>query len=262
MFTTSKKPSLKEKASQSADKDSLVDTAQHAMQKTVQESMQEPMHKSRQQNTQHNEHSVSASEGFGRDDFEVLERELVYDGFTSLEKLSLSHACYLGGSQQVSRELLVRQNAVAVLLYDPMKDAVVLVEQFRVGAIYDEKGPWMLELVAGLIDTDEPPEVVARRECIEEAGCCPTELTFISAFYLSPGVSSEKLHLYCAHIDSSGISNSIDTSSVHGLTEEGEDIRVHVIPISDAIAALNAGKIDNAITIIGLQWLFIHRHSM
>lgn len=196
------------------------------------------------------------TKALGPNDFGITQRDSLYQGFSTFDNLTINHKRFLGGEQSVSRELLVRYDAVAILLFDPCLDRVVLVEQFRVGALSDPSGPWMLELVAGLIDSEEPPEQVAKRECFEEAGCHVSRLEPISEFYLSPGVSNEKVHLYLACVDAS------DLKGVHGLASEGEDIKVHVVSSSKAMDLLSCGLINNAITQIGLQWLQINKDRL
>lgn len=191
---------------------------------------------------------------FNKSDVECLEKQIAFQGFMRLEKLQLKHRLFEGGwSESLSRELLIRKDAVAVILYDPKLDAVVMIEQFRVGAIHDAKSPWMLELVAGLIDADESPEQVARRECIEEAACEILSIESVFEFYLSPGACTEKLTLFAACVDASQL------GGVHGLASEGEDIKVHVLPAQTAFEYLTCGRINNAIALIGLQWLQINR---
>ena len=131
--------------------------------------------------------------------------------------------------------------------------AIELIEQFRVGALDKSQNPWLLELVAGLIDKDEEPEQVARREAIEEAGLTLGALWPISAYYPSPGGSDERVHLYVGRCDSRL------AAGIHGLEEEGEDIRVHVWSFEEALQAVRDGRIDNAASIIALQWLALNR---
>ena len=69
------------------------------------------------------------------------------------------------------RELFERGHAAAVLPYDPVTDRVLMIEQFRIGALAAPGGPWLLEIVAGVIDPGEIPEEVVRRETVEETGC-------------------------------------------------------------------------------------------
>ncbi|HEY8330872.1 MAG TPA: NUDIX domain-containing protein, partial [Pseudomonas sp.] len=167
------------------------------------------------------------------------------------------HELFGGGMGPViSRELFVRHDAVCVLPYDPLRDAVVLIEQFRVGALVKSAHPWLMELVAGLIDKDEVLEEVARREAMEEAGLTLGELWPVTAYYPSPGGSDERVHLFVGRCDSSG------AGGIHGLVEEGEDIRVLVMSLDEALAALAAGRLDNAASIIALQWLALNREQV
>ena len=154
------------------------------------------------------------------------------------------------------RELFVRHDAVCVLPYDPLRNSVVLLEQMRIGAIDKCDNPWMIELVAGLIDTDEQPDEVAHREAEEEAGLQLRELIPITRYFPSPGGSNERVHLYCALVDSQGV------GGIHGLQEEGEDIRVSVWSLDEALAAVEQGRIDNAASIISLQWLALHAERL
>lgn len=188
------------------------------------------------------------------DDVEVVEREACFRGFYQLDRLHLRHRLFAGGmGKLISRELFVRHDAVCVLPYDPQRDCVVLIEQFRVGALDKSLNPWLIELVAGLIDKDEQPEQVARREAVEEAGLGLAELWPLTQYYPSPGGSDERVHLYVGRCDSRG------AGGVHGLEDEGEDIRVLVWSLDEALAAVEDGRIDNAASIIALQWLALNR---
>ena len=189
-----------------------------------------------------------------QDDVQIIEREACFRGFYRLDRLHLRHRQFSGEmGPALSRELFVRHDAVCVLPYDPQRDTVVLIEQFRVGAMEKSANPWLLELVAGLIDKDEQPEQVALREALEEAGLDLTSLWPVTQYYPSPGGSDERVHLFIGRCDSAG------AGGVHGLAEEGEDIRVHVWALEDALAAVKDGRIDNAASIIALQWLALNR---
>ena len=191
------------------------------------------------------------------DDVEVVEREACFRGFYQLDRLHLRHRLFAGGmGKLINRELFVRHDAVCVLPYDPQRDCVVLIEQFRVGALDKSVNPWLIELVAGLIDKDEQPEEVARREAVEEAGLELAELWPLTQYYPSPGGSDERVHLYVGRCDSLGAGGG------HGLEEEGEDIRVLVWSLDEALAALDDGRIDNAASIIALQWLALNRDKV
>lgn len=192
---------------------------------------------------------------FGHSDVEVLERERVFQGFFAIDKISLRHRLYEGGwTQPFVRELFVRGRAAGVLLYDPEKDTVVLVEQFRVGVLSaDNQSPWALELVAGIVDAGETPQDMAAREVKEEAGLEISDAQFICEYYNSPGGSDECISLFYAEVDSA------HAGGVHGLPEENEDIRVVVVPRTVAMQAISQGLINNAMAIIALQWLQIKK---
>ncbi len=185
--------------------------------------------------------------------WEILDRKTVYRGFFHLQRLCLRHQLFAGGfSETVVRECVDRGHAVAVLPYDPEQDAVVLIEQFRVGALHSPKGPWLMEVIAGLAEPGEESEAVARREAMEEAGCALGEMVHVLDYYSTPGSSSERIGLFVGCTDVRGI------GGVHGLAEEGEDIRVHVVGRQEALAMLTTGVVDSAMPIIALQWLALH----
>ena len=196
---------------------------------------------------------------FGVNDVEVLEEKVAYKGFYQLKQYQLRHRLYAGGwSKPLNREVVWRIPAVAVLLYDAQADAVVFIEQFRVGAMQHPHGPWQLEMVAGLIDTDESPEQVAARECQEEAGVTisPHQLHKVCEYLVTPGGSNESLTIYCAPVDASQV------GGIHGLPGEGEDIRVASMSRQQAWQWLQTGKITNAATIIAIQWLQMNHRQL
>jgi ADP-ribose pyrophosphatase len=143
-----------------------------------------------------------------------------------------------------------------VLLYDPTRDAVVLVEQFRAGALTKTDAPWLLELVAGIVEPGESAEDVARRESVEEAGIELGELIPITGYLPSPGGCDEWIELFCALVDAP------ESGGVFGLDEEGEDIKVHVIPAIEAFALVQQRVVNNAAAIIALQWLQLNHDRL
>ncbi|AXA55992.1 NUDIX domain-containing protein [Pseudomonas thivervalensis] len=188
---------------------------------------------------------------------DIVKRETCFKGFYELDRLVLRHELFAGGmSREISRELFVRHDAVCVLPYDPQRDEVVLIEQFRVGAIGKTTNPWLVELVAGLIDKDEQPEEVAHREAQEEAGLVFAALWPMTQYFPSPGGSNEFVHLFLGRCDSTG------AGGLHGLLEEAEDIRVKVWAYEDALQAVRDGRICNAASIIALQWLALNRDEV
>lgn len=189
--------------------------------------------------------------------FEVLQQETVYEGFFRLEQYTIKHTLFKGGwSQPITRELFRRGNCVAVLLYDPDRDEVVLIEQFRVGAVHQPQRAWLIEIVAGAIETGETAEEVAVREAEEEAGCKILDLLEIQQFYTTPGGCSERITLFCGRVDSSSV------GGVHGLVEEDEDIHVTAVKFAEVFQMLEDGKIESGIPIIAIQWLYIHRDEL
>lgn len=194
---------------------------------------------------------------FNQKDHKSVLTKRLHDGFFKVDSYQIEHELFAGGrTEAFTRELFERGEASAVLLYDPKKDLVVLTEQYRIGAALDknEASPWLLEVVAGMIEADESAEEVARREAEEEADCQLNHLIPISSYWSSPGGTSEKVHLYCALIDSEGL------GGIHGLQDEHEDILVRIIPFQVAFEGIESGAINNAATIIALQWLKL-RHG-
>lgn len=187
---------------------------------------------------------------FSRDDVEVLAEEPLYQGFFSMVKYRFRHRLFAGGwSQPLDREMFERGHAAAMLPYDPHTDQVVLVEQFRVGAMAADCSPWQLEIVAGIIEPGEQADDVVRRESVEEAGVEVGSLHKITRYLSSSGGCSETLDIFVGEIDST------TAQGIHGLEEEGEDIKVHVVSREDAYQWVESGKIENAASIIALQWL-------
>jgi len=186
-------------------------------------------------------------------DVKILDVELRYQGFCCVEKYTLQTRLFSGEwSTPYTREIITKRFAVAALPYDPILDRVVLIEQFRAGALEQKDGtPWLLEVVAGLMDKDhaETPEDLIRREMQEEAGLEILELLPIYEYLVSPGILTERIKLYCAKVDSSA------APQFCGLSQENEDIRLHVVSSADAFAAVRSGRINNSAAIIALQWL-------
>lgn len=193
----------------------------------------------------------------GADDVVVEQREQCFKGFYQLDRVHLKHRLFVGSmGPTISRELFVRPDAVCVLPYDPHTDSVVLVEQFRIGALDKSPEPWLLEIVAGLMDSDEQPDEVARREALEEANLELHELLPVMTYYPSPGGSDERVYLYVGRCSAVGV------GGVFGVAEEGEDIRVQVWSLETALQAVSDGRIDNAASIIALQWLALNKSTV
>jgi len=180
---------------------------------------------------------------------EVIESDLVYDGFFKIEKALVRYERYDGSmSEPITRYCFERGDSVGVLLYNPDADSVILVEQFRYPA-YVRGGPgWILEIVAGVKDKEDSIKV-AKSEAIEEAGYEVERLEKLTSFYLSPGGSSERMDLYLGYV-------SKPSHKGGGVREEGEDIKVIELPLEKALWMIDRGDICDAKTILALLWLY------
>lgn len=189
--------------------------------------------------------------------WKVVNHEVVFQGYFRIEKYDLDHEKYAGGmTGRFQREIFERGSAVAVIPYDPVRDQVVLIEQFRAGAIGSMDPPWMKEIVAGIIEPDESQSEVANRETLEEAGCKLLELEKISQYFVSPGGTTEQCALYYGRVESEGV------GGIHGLEHEFEDIRVEVVGLEQANTWVQDGTINSAASIIGIQWLMLNRERL
>lgn len=187
---------------------------------------------------------------FSHEDMEIVSEQTLHQGFLRLKRLNLRHRLFNGGwSEEFQREVMLRDHAVGVLLYDPSQEELVLVRQFRVGMATEPQSPWLLEIVAGMVGAGEALEEVAVRESQEEADLTPSNMLRICDYYNSPGSTNEKITLYLGRVDAT------IASGIHGLNSEHEDIEVVRLPLQEALMMLESGGINNAMTIIALQWL-------
>jgi ADP-ribose pyrophosphatase len=187
----------------------------------------------------------------------MLDEQTVWSGHYAMRRLTIQHRRFAGDwSDPLVREVFERGDAVAVLPYDPITDSLVMIEQFRPGAMRGDDSPWMLELIAGVVEDGENDEDVAHREAMEEAACSLSELTPIATVFPSAGACSEQVRLFCGRVSSAAI------GGLHGLQEEGEDILVHSVSREDALQMLADDQIPNGHTLIALQWLHIHGESL
>lgn len=198
---------------------------------------------------------------FKRNDFVIESHQVKYQGFFRLDEYKIRHKLFnQNWSELITREIFERGDAVVLIPYDPVNNTIVLLEQFRPGAMRTEECPWMLELIAGMFNENEQPIDVAIREAEEEANLIikAEQIQPVLNYLASPGGTSEKLYVYLALID---LSDFID-GTISGLAEEHEDIKAHLMSLESALGLLDSGKIVNAATIIGLQWLALNRGSL
>lgn len=191
-------------------------------------------------------------------EYKIVNKERLFQGFFAIDRYTVVHEKFEGGmSGEVVREIFERGDAAAVLPYDPKLDSVVLVEQFRIGALNSDVGPWQLETIAGVVDKDdESIEELVKREAIEEANCHLDKVIPITEYLCSPGGTTEKISLFAAIVDASEI------GGVYGLDDESEDIKVHVIKRTEAFELIKTGRIQTAMTIIALQWLQLNLENI
>ena len=188
---------------------------------------------------------------------EILDHTVVFDGYFRMVRYRLRHWQFAGGfGPELEREVFVRGHAAAVLPYDPMRDEVVLIEQFRIGALETPCDPWLLEPVAGIIEDGESADEVARREALEEAGLEVLDLAAVCSCFMSPGGSSEIVHIFIGRVDATA------AGGIFGLPDEGEDIKVHVLPYAEALGWLDEGRLGVASTLLAVQWLARHHAAL
>lgn len=187
----------------------------------------------------------------------VIEQKLAFDGYFKIIRYRLTHTQFAGGEgPEITREIFERGRAVAVLPYDPERDEVVLIEQFRPGALGFEPEPWLIETIAGIVEPGETTETVARREAREEAGLDLAKLLPVYRYFATPGGSTETVDLFVARTDSANAGGHF------GLAEEGEDIKVHVVGFEEALSWLREGRVKVATAIIALQWLASNKERL
>ncbi|EML1555084.1 TPA: ADP-ribose diphosphatase [Enterobacter hormaechei] len=194
---------------------------------------------------------------FAKNDVEIIARETLYSGFFSMELYRFRHRLFNGEmSGEIKREIFERGHAAVLLPYDPVRDEVVLVEQVRIAAYETSETPWLLEMVAGMIEEGESVEEVGRREALEEAGLVVGRTKPVLSYLASPGGTTERSSIMVGEVDAT------TAEGIHGLADENEDIRVHVVSREQAYQWVEEGKIDNAASVIALQWLQLHYQTL
>lgn len=190
-----------------------------------------------------------------RADVNILGKETLFQGWMRVDQYTLQHTLFEGGVSRVfTREVLVKGPASALLPYDPKRDCVCLIEQFRCATYAGgAENPWSIEMVAGLIGAGETPEDVARREALEEAGLTVKRVEPMGAGFSIPGGCDEYFHFFCGEVDLP------DTGArVYGLPDEDENIRTHVLTREEAFRWMDEGRIQTLPTLFCLNWLARH----
>lgn len=181
----------------------------------------------------------------------IIQRREVFKRFVfRIEEVTLQHELFNGAmSGEITRLILQRGDSVAMLLCEREKQTVLLCEQFRAPTLDNGTG-WLLEIPAGILEPGEDAEECARREVMEEIGFSVKMLRRIATVYLSPGGSSERIHLFYGDVSAND-----RTGKGGGLENEGEDIRLIYMPVVEAISKAKNGQIEDAKTLVALQWL-------
>ena len=188
---------------------------------------------------------------------ELVGQEVAFQGYFRVGRYFFRHGLYQGGQSAVlRREVFERGHAAAVLPYDPLRDEVVLIRQFRAGAYVAKRHPWTWEIVAGIIEHDESPEELVRREAVEEAALEIKDVIAMHDVVISPGACSETCACFLGRVDTT------NAGGIFGLESEGENILVKVLPFAEARAMLERDEIGNAIGVIALQWLALNRDAV
>ncbi|ATX78462.1 ADP-ribose pyrophosphatase [Mariprofundus aestuarium] len=184
-------------------------------------------------------------------DYQIKKKERVYQGFFAMDKYTVEHDRFDGGALTITRENMERGDAAAMLLYDPDADEVLLLEQFRIGPVARDDKPWLIEIVAGIIDEGESAEEAVIRESKEEAGFLPYETRFLGRYYTTPGGCSECIDLFLGLVDKNS-----PVSDGGGCDHEQEDIRLFWVKREEALTMLDEGKIGSGAPMLALLLAF------
>ena len=185
--------------------------------------------------------------------FKIISKKNLYNGFFKMNEVILKYQKYNGSwSNGVKRELFGGSQVSAVLPYDPVKQEIILVQQFRPGTISTNLNNYLDEIVAGIIDGGETPEEAAKRECLEETGCEIKKLIPIQGYFPAPGSSESFYHLFL------GETNAFEGKRIMGLQNENEDIMVKSYKIEEIRQKMIDGVFLNGLTLIALQWFFLN----
>ena len=188
-----------------------------------------------------------------KSNFKIINKKKLYDGFFEMNEVVLQYKKYDGSwTDNIKRELFGGAQVAAVLPFDPIKKEIVLIQQFRIGTIFQTHDNYLNEIVAGNIDNGETPEKAAKRECFEETGCEIKKLLPIQSFFPAPGSSESFYHLFLGEIE------TFKGTKIMGMENENEDILVKSYKLDEVMKMIKEGKIINGLTLVALQWFFLN----
>lgn len=195
---------------------------------------------------------------FGARDVDQQSLTRGYTSYLAVQELRLRHRRFDGGwTSTLDRTVVAWGDAVSVLPYDPRLDRILLIEQFRPApAARGDRNPWCIEAIAGRLVTGETPEQTARREAAEEANLNIGRMIEIAEYYPSPGFACEQVTAFVGEADLAG------PGGLHGLADEGEDIRTIVLEFDEAMAAIPTGAISSGSALVSLLWLAANRQRL
>ena len=188
--------------------------------------------------------------------YKINSKEKLHDGFFKLHKMNFNHKRFNGGwNKNVTREIFSGSHVASLLPYDPIKNKIILLEQFRAGVLKREINPIIKEIVAGMIDEGENPKEAAIRECKEETGCKVNKIIDIFSYYPAPGSSESYYHLFLGEVE------SFEGERISGEEGENEDILARSYGVEEVKNLLKENKIINGLTLIALQWFFLQYYK-
>jgi ADP-ribose pyrophosphatase len=185
--------------------------------------------------------------------------ETVWQGRIPLQVVRFRHRRFDGSISGLRTwELWRRGPAVAMLPYDPVADMLVVIEQFRLPALVAGVDPVLVEIPAGFLDAGEDPQTAITREMHEETGLQADRLVPIGRFVLTAGGSDETCTIFAGRIRAP----QGDTDARFGLAAEQEDIRLRLLPATQAIETALAGGYPNSVTTIAMLWFAARRDRL
>ncbi len=188
--------------------------------------------------------------------YKIINKKNLYKGFFELNEIDFTHKKHNGAwTKPIKREIFKGAHVSTLLPYDPIKNKIVLIQQFRAAVISRYSEEMLYEIVAGMIDNDENPEQTAIRECFEETGCRVKKVIPINSYFPAPGSSESFYHFFLGEID------SYDSKQIKGLKNEDEDILVSSFTVNEVKKMLKNKIIKNAATLIALQWFFLNYYK-